>query len=206
MGEKVNVDGAQSQTHMSADDLNDGFILDKNDQKTLSYQVTDHTVSAQSEYTYRWSFRPSVRVHLFVQDGKWNITEESGDEDNEEDEEEKEDSVEEEESAAENDDDDDQEEEENEEEGSSEEEDGHSDLESEESGADDEAPEEEVKTKKIMNKEELKAEQEAAKAELPYTFAGDRTIFCSLRLMSSGAQNSCVFVFNFLQLQRTTIT
>lgn len=141
MGEKVNVDGAQSQTHMSADDLNDGFILDKNDQKTLSYQ-----------------------------DGKWNITEESGDEDNEEDEEEKEDSVEEEESAAENDDDD-QEEEENEEEGSSEEEDGHSDLESEESGADDEAPEEEVKTKKIMNKEELKAEQEAAKAELPYTFA-----------------------------------
>lgn len=43
MGEKVE-DGIQSKAHMSADDLNDGFILDKNDQKTLSYQVTDHTM------------------------------------------------------------------------------------------------------------------------------------------------------------------
>jgi len=32
-------EGAQSQSHMSADDLNDGFILDKNDKKTLAYQV-----------------------------------------------------------------------------------------------------------------------------------------------------------------------
>ena len=38
MGDQV-VDSSQSQTHMSADDLNDGFILDKDDQKTLSYQV-----------------------------------------------------------------------------------------------------------------------------------------------------------------------
>lgn len=30
---------AQSQIHMSADDLNDGFILDKHDKMTLSYQV-----------------------------------------------------------------------------------------------------------------------------------------------------------------------
>lgn len=35
-------DGAsvQSQVHMSADDLNDGFVLDKNDKKTLAYQVS----------------------------------------------------------------------------------------------------------------------------------------------------------------------
>lgn len=32
-------DSAPSQSHMSADDLNDGFILDKEDKKTLAYQV-----------------------------------------------------------------------------------------------------------------------------------------------------------------------
>uniref|UniRef100_A0A669CJZ4 NOP14 nucleolar protein homolog (yeast) n=1 Tax=Oreochromis niloticus TaxID=8128 RepID=A0A669CJZ4_ORENI len=37
MGEEV-VEGAQSQIHFSADDLNDGFILDKHDKKTLAYQ------------------------------------------------------------------------------------------------------------------------------------------------------------------------
>lgn len=41
MGDQV-VESSQSQTHMSADDLNDGFILDKDDQKTLSYQVRDN--------------------------------------------------------------------------------------------------------------------------------------------------------------------
>ncbi|KAI5096531.1 nucleolar protein 14, partial [Silurus meridionalis] len=44
------VDENPRPTHMSADDLNDGFILDKDDRKTLSYQ-----------------------------DGKWNIEEEEGD-------------------------------------------------------------------------------------------------------------------------------
>lgn len=38
MGEEV-VEGAQSQIHFSADDLNDGFVLDKHDKKTLAYQV-----------------------------------------------------------------------------------------------------------------------------------------------------------------------
>uniref|UniRef100_A0A4W6CJK8 NOP14 nucleolar protein homolog (yeast) n=1 Tax=Lates calcarifer TaxID=8187 RepID=A0A4W6CJK8_LATCA len=37
MGDEVR-DSPQSQIHMSADDLNDGFILDKDDKKTLSYQ------------------------------------------------------------------------------------------------------------------------------------------------------------------------
>lgn len=32
-------DSAQSQIHISADDLNDGFILDKDDKKILAYQV-----------------------------------------------------------------------------------------------------------------------------------------------------------------------
>ena len=40
MGDEVG-DGSQSHTHMSADDLNDGFILDKEDRKTLSYQVRE---------------------------------------------------------------------------------------------------------------------------------------------------------------------
>lgn len=29
----------KQQSHLSADDLNDGFILDKEDRKTLAYQV-----------------------------------------------------------------------------------------------------------------------------------------------------------------------
>lgn len=31
--------GPRQQSHLSADDLNDGFILDKEDRKTLAYQV-----------------------------------------------------------------------------------------------------------------------------------------------------------------------
>lgn len=38
MGDDVE-DSVPSQSHMSADDLNDGFILDKDDKKTLAYQV-----------------------------------------------------------------------------------------------------------------------------------------------------------------------
>lgn len=40
MGDEVG-ESAQSQIHISADDLNDGFILDKEDKKTLSYQVKE---------------------------------------------------------------------------------------------------------------------------------------------------------------------
>ncbi|KAM9734391.1 nucleolar protein 14 [Menidia menidia] len=153
MGDAVE-EGVQSQIHMSADDLNDGFILDKHDQKTLAYQ-----------------------------DGKWNIEEESAEDRDEEDGDEEE-SCEEQESDAEgneDEDDDDGEEEkeededEEEEEGSSEEEDGHSDLDSEQESENEETKQEEkdsrVKPVKSLTKEELKAQQEAAKAELPYTFA-----------------------------------
>lgn len=38
MGEEP-ASSTQQQTHMSADDLNDGFVLDGDDQKTLAYQV-----------------------------------------------------------------------------------------------------------------------------------------------------------------------
>lgn len=157
MGDEVG-DGAQSQVHMSADDLNDGFILDKEDKKTLSYQ-----------------------------DGKWNIGEESN-EDEDEDEEGGE-SDEEGESEAEEDggdeeeeegEEDDEEGEEEEQEGGSEEEeeeeeDGHSDLDSEQESEDGERKWEDEETsakpsKPSLSKEELKAQQEAAKAELPYTF------------------------------------
>lgn len=148
LGEEVG-DGAhtQSQTHMSADDLNDGFILDNNDQKTLSYE-----------------------------DGKWNITAESDEEEQdtgvtgESDEEAQSDAegdADEEDVGEEEEDVSDDEEEERE--------DGHSDLESEQSGADDEAPQEEAKPKKIVDKDELKAQQDAAKAELPYTFTAPET-------------------------------
>uniref|UniRef100_A0A8C9XMT6 NOP14 nucleolar protein homolog (yeast) n=1 Tax=Sander lucioperca TaxID=283035 RepID=A0A8C9XMT6_SANLU len=129
MGDEVG-ESSQSQIHMSADDLNDGFILDTDDKKTLSYQ-----------------------------DGKWNIGED-GEEEESEAEEEDEDGDEEEE-----------EEEEEEQEGSSEEEDGHSDLESEQESEDEEEKQDEkASAKPSLSKEEIKAQQEAAKAELPYTF------------------------------------
>uniref|UniRef100_A0AAV2ITW1 Uncharacterized protein n=1 Tax=Knipowitschia caucasica TaxID=637954 RepID=A0AAV2ITW1_KNICA len=134
LGEEAE-DGAprQSGTHLSADDLNDGFILDKDDKKTLSYE-----------------------------DGKWNIGENEDEEEGEEqgDEEEQSDGGEDAEEAG----------SEEEEEGSSdEEEDGHSDLESEQSDEEDEAPKSD-KPVKILSEEELKAQKEAAKSELPYTF------------------------------------
>ncbi|XP_071371803.1 nucleolar protein 14 [Centroberyx affinis] len=138
-----------SQTHMSADDLNDGFILDKEDKKILAYQ-----------------------------DGKWNI-EEGSEKDEDEDDEEGESSQEEESEGEEDDgdgdeDEDKEEEEEEEEEGSSEEEDCHSDLdseqESEEEGKGQKEKESGAKPRKTLTTEEMKAQQEAAKAELPYTF------------------------------------
>ncbi|KAF7670421.1 hypothetical protein LDENG_00124620 [Lucifuga dentata] len=143
----VEGDDVQTRAHTSADDLNDGFILDKEDKKTLAYQ-----------------------------DGKWNITEGSEEENEEEDEEGEGDHEEE---SEEDDEDGDQdkeegEEEEEEEEGGSEEEDGHSDLDSEQESETEEKAEEDEKSnakpKKSLSKEEMKAHQDAAKAELPYTF------------------------------------
>ncbi|KAK5851981.1 hypothetical protein PBY51_023490 [Eleginops maclovinus] len=124
MGDQV-VESSQSQTHMSADDLNDGFILDKDDQKTLSYQ-----------------------------DGKWNIEEETEvEKDGEE-----------------------------EEEGQSE---RRRNLKREMTKRRKmmrrkkkrrRAEEEETSAKPSLSIEELKAQQEAAKAELPYTFTAPESL------------------------------
>ncbi|XP_061732445.1 nucleolar protein 14 [Nerophis ophidion] len=141
MGDEGEAEGTRHKGHMSADDLNDGFVLDKHVKNTLAYE-----------------------------DGKWNIEEESaedkgeGDEEGEgsDDEEEEDDNKE---GADSNEEDAD----------SSEEEDGHSDLESERESEDeveeDEGEEPGAKAKKSLSEEERKAQQEAAKAELPYTFA-----------------------------------
>lgn len=56
MGEEVG-DSAPSQSHMSADDLNDGFILDKEDKKTLAYQVNEAN---------RFSFQTSLTSFAFL--------------------------------------------------------------------------------------------------------------------------------------------
>ncbi|KAJ8338990.1 hypothetical protein SKAU_G00357760 [Synaphobranchus kaupii] len=129
--------GGEKQVHWSADDLNDGFILDKEDKRTLSYQ-----------------------------DGKWNIEEEVEKEEEEEVEEGGDDDEEEGESGQEEGSQSDAESEE-ENEGSDEEE-GHSDLDSEEeSEGEEELP---PKPSSSLSEEERLAEQEVAKAELPYTF------------------------------------
>jgi hypothetical protein len=47
MGDVVE-DCTKTQAHMSADDLNDGFILDGDDKTTLAYQVRDRAGSALS--------------------------------------------------------------------------------------------------------------------------------------------------------------
>ncbi|XP_077478911.1 nucleolar protein 14 isoform X2 [Stigmatopora argus] len=152
MGVEV-TEGVPTRSHMSADDLNDGFILDKADKKTLAYQ-----------------------------DGKWNLEnnedaekaeEEQSEEGEEAEEEEEEEERENEDGSASEEEEEEEEEdkngsaiEEEEEENEEEEEDenGDSDLASEQDSEEDE----EVRESK--SKEERKAQQEAAKAELPYTF------------------------------------
>ncbi|XP_034059285.1 nucleolar protein 14 [Gymnodraco acuticeps] len=149
MGDQV-VESSQSQTHMSADDLNDGFILDKDDQKTLSYQ-----------------------------DGKWNIEEEKGeDKDGKEEEGEEEESEAEEGDDEEEEEEDEEEEEEEGSSEEEDKEDAHSDLESEQESEDEETQQEEEETsaQPSLSKEELKAQQEAAKAELPYTFTAPESL------------------------------
>ncbi|NWV96408.1 NOP14 protein, partial [Machaerirhynchus nigripectus] len=124
-------------SHMSADDLADGFILDKDDRRLLSYK-----------------------------DGKINI-------ENEEEKEEAEEGEEEEEEG------DNENEEESQEESASENEeddaaDSHSDLESDLESEEEAAGNKEEKKHKgneSQNVEKLDPKREAAKSELPYTFA-----------------------------------
>ncbi|XP_070844939.1 nucleolar protein 14 [Chaetodon trifascialis] len=156
MGDEAG-DSGQSQVHMSADDLNDGFILDKEDKKTLSYQ-----------------------------DGKWNIGEES-EEDEDEDEEEEEKEEEEEDDKEEEGEEEEEEEqegssEEEEEDGHS---DLESEQESEDEERKQEDEETSDEPKNSLTKEEMKAQQEAAKAELPYTFTAPES-YSDLRGLLQG--------------------
>ncbi|XP_012695764.2 nucleolar protein 14 [Clupea harengus] len=140
--------------HFSADDLNDGFILDKEDKKMLAYK-----------------------------DGKWSVgeeKEEKEDVEGEEGESGEEEEVEEDDEEAEEDSEDGDDSDDDEEDSD---EDAHSDLESEQGSAREEEElekdEEELPAASAscqLSEEELKAQQEAAKAELPYTFkAPDNT-------------------------------
>ncbi|XP_064798107.1 nucleolar protein 14 [Oncorhynchus masou masou] len=159
MGDVVE-DCTKTQAHMSADDLNDGFILDGDDKPTLAYQ-----------------------------DGKWNINEEGakieGDDEEGEGESGEEESGEEESGG--------------EEEGSGE--DSHSDLDSEqESEGGEEEEEEEEKdevpaTKSQLSEEERKAQAEAAKAELPYTFKAPES-YSDLKGLLQGhpADHQCIIL------------
>ncbi|CAG12449.1 unnamed protein product [Tetraodon nigroviridis] len=143
MGEEP-ANSTQQQGHMSADDLNDGFVLDSDDKKTLAYQ-----------------------------DGKWNIEDETKELQDEDEEEEEGGETEEEEEGGSSE----EGEEEGEEEEEEDDEDGHSDLESEnESEAEEQNPEEKETSAKPLSQEEVKAQQEAAKSELPYTFAAPESL------------------------------
>ncbi|XP_061119220.1 nucleolar protein 14 [Conger conger] len=156
---------SKKQVHWSADDLNDGFILDKEDKRTLSYQ-----------------------------DGKWNIEEELEKEEEEEEEEGDEEGDDEEgESGQEEESLSDAEEEEEDDEGSDEEEDSHSDLDSEpESEGDKELP---AEPSSSLSEEERLAQQEAAKAELPYTFTAPES-YSDLKSLIHGhsPEKQCLIV------------
>uniref|UniRef100_A0A8C1U349 NOP14 nucleolar protein homolog (yeast) n=1 Tax=Cyprinus carpio TaxID=7962 RepID=A0A8C1U349_CYPCA len=174
-------DAVQTNTHVSADDMNDGFILDGDDRKTLAYK-----------------------------DGKWNI---EGEEEEKEDE----------------DDDDEEEEGEDDEEDDADED--HCDLQSDEGSEDEDgqgAEEEQVSAEEppAVSEEQKKAAQEAARAELPYTFPApesysdlkqllqghgseqqrlilDRTLKCNHPSLSAGnkakLQVRDIFVFSVLK-------
>uniref|UniRef100_A0A8C7D8G3 NOP14 nucleolar protein homolog (yeast) n=1 Tax=Oncorhynchus kisutch TaxID=8019 RepID=A0A8C7D8G3_ONCKI len=159
MGDVVE-DCTKTQAHMSADDLNDGFILDGDEKPTLAYQ-----------------------------DGKWNINEEGAKIEGDDDEEGGEGESGEEESGG-----------EEEEEGSGE--DSHSDLDSEQEseGGEEEEEEEGEKdevpaTKSQLSEEERKAQAEAAKAELPYTFKAPES-YSDLKGLLQGhpADHQCIIL------------
>ncbi|XP_022532058.2 nucleolar protein 14 [Astyanax mexicanus] len=133
---------SKKPSHMSADDLNDGFILDTDDRKTLSYQ-----------------------------DGQWNVDggEEEEGEKNEEDEDDGGEEENEECDGGDDDDDaDDDEDAEDEDDHSDLDSEQGSGAEDEE--GDEDKEEEAAPAKAALSEEERRAVQQAAKEELPYTF------------------------------------
>uniref|UniRef100_A0A8C1RPI1 NOP14 nucleolar protein homolog (yeast) n=1 Tax=Cyprinus carpio TaxID=7962 RepID=A0A8C1RPI1_CYPCA len=174
-------DAVQTNTHVSADDMNDGFILDGDDRKTLAYK-----------------------------DGKWNI---EGEEEEKEDEDGDEEGGEEEDEDDEDDAEDDADED-------------HCDLQSDEGSEDEDgqgAEEEQLCAEEppAVSEEQKKAAQEAARAELPYTFPApesysdlkqllqghgseqqrlilDRTLKCNHPSLSAGNKAKLQKLFGFL--------
>lgn len=51
--------------HISADDLNDGFILDKDDRRLLSYKVSCHPT-----YTHPFNLKTTLSIQGFIIVGK----------------------------------------------------------------------------------------------------------------------------------------
>ncbi|CAM4663803.1 unnamed protein product [Leuciscus chuanchicus] len=177
-------ESAQTHTHFSADDINDGFILDGDERKTLAYK-----------------------------DGKWNIEEEEDEEGGEEEHE-----------TGADDEDEGEEGEEEEDDGVDDEgeEDDDGDLQSDEEEEDQAAEEEEVREEApVRDEEQRRAVQEAARAELPYTFTApesyrdlqsllqghsseqqrlilDRTITCHHPSLASGNKAKLQRLFGFL--------
>lgn len=66
MGDEVG-ESTQSQKHLSADDLNDGFILDKEDKKTLSYQVRDNTTLCGLMFSSHWNIFTVLLIFFVFQ-------------------------------------------------------------------------------------------------------------------------------------------
>uniref|UniRef100_A0A8C7W9V1 Nucleolar protein 14 n=1 Tax=Oncorhynchus mykiss TaxID=8022 RepID=A0A8C7W9V1_ONCMY len=156
MGDVVE-DCTKTQAHMSADDLNDGFILDGDEKPTLAYQVRDQ-----------------AGAKIEGDDEEEGGEGESGEE----------------ESGG--------------EEGSGE--DSHSDLDSEQEseGGEEEVEEEEKDeeekdevpaTKSQLSEEERKAQAEAAKTELPYTFKAPES-YSDLKGLLQGhpADHQCIIL------------
>uniref|UniRef100_A0A8C1U7X0 NOP14 nucleolar protein homolog (yeast) n=1 Tax=Cyprinus carpio TaxID=7962 RepID=A0A8C1U7X0_CYPCA len=179
-------DAVQTNTHVSADDMNDGFILDGDDRKTLAYKEEEKE-------------------------------DEDGDEEGGEEDEDVEDD-------AEGEDDDEEEEGEDDEEDDADED--HCDLQSDEGSEDEDgqgAEEEQVSAEEppAVSEEQKKAAQEAARAELPYTFPApesysdlkqllqghgseqqrlilDRTLKCNHPSLSAGNKAKLQKLFGFL--------
>ncbi|NWU57084.1 NOP14 protein, partial [Dromas ardeola] len=130
-------------SHVSADDLADGFILDKDDRRLLSYK--DGKINIENE-----------EENIESEEEGEKDEEEGGEEDNENEEESEEESAD-----------------EDEEDGAA---DSHSDLESDLESEEEAAWNKEQKKHKTnenesQNVEKLDPKMEAAKSELPYTFA-----------------------------------
>ncbi|MBN3322136.1 NOP14 protein, partial [Atractosteus spatula] len=164
----IEEDSTKKVSHLSADDLNDGFILDKEDRRTLSYQ-----------------------------DGKWNI--EAGEEGEESGKDEEDLGGEEEEDGEEGGESADEEEEESEEDAESGDEGSHSDLDSEQDSNQEEDEKEKTEASPVVQKtlteEERIAQQEAAKAELPYTFAAPESYSDLLSLIQGHSpEKQCIIV------------